>query len=192
MKHLVILAHFNPSSLNVSIKDAYVNGLRSKGHEVTVRDLYAMKFNPVLSLEDISSNQAANLPEDIKREQEYIKQADVITIISPIWWTGFPAILKGYFDRVLLYGFAYKYDEQGLVKLLKGKKAVIINTTGQPKEVYEPEMYNALRQTSDNGVFDFCGIEVLHHIFYPSAMSSSEDVLQGYIKNAEDLAHQIN
>lgn len=192
MKHLIVYAHFNSSSLNASIKDAYVKGLKSKGHEVIVRDLYEMKFNPVLSQEDIASNYAGKLPEDIQREQEYIREADVITVISPIWWTGFPAVLKGYFDRVLLYGFAYKYDEQGLVKLLKGKKAVIINTTGQPKEVYEPDMYNALRQTSDNGVFDFCGIEVLQHIFYPSAMSSPDDVLQGYINNAEALAQQMN
>lgn len=51
--------------------------------------------------------------------------------------TGLPAILKGYVDRVFSYGFAYAYGEAGIDKLLKGKKGLIINTHGTPKEIYD-------------------------------------------------------
>lgn len=191
MKHLIIYAHFNETSLNASIQKAYVEKLQSKGHEVVIRDLYAMKFDPTLSLQDMTANHAGALPADILLEQEYVRQADVITVIAPIWWTGFPAILKGYFDRVLLYGFAYSYNESGIVQPLKNKKAVIINTTGQPKEVYEPHMFNAIKLTSDMGVFGFCGIETIEHAFYSSAMSASKEVAEGYINDAVSIVDRL-
>ncbi|WP_262497627.1 NAD(P)H-dependent oxidoreductase [Pedobacter africanus] len=56
-----------------------------------------------------------------------------MSFIYPIWWTGMPAIMKGYIDRVMSYGFAYRYD-QGVQKgLLGGKEVTIINTHGKVK-----------------------------------------------------------
>ncbi|MEJ1715164.1 NAD(P)H-dependent oxidoreductase, partial [Escherichia coli] len=80
-------------------------GLQKKGHEVEVRDLYEMQFQPTLG----RSEMIGGIGEDVVVEQEYLKWADVITFIYPIWWTGLPAIMKGYIDRVFSYGFAYKY-----------------------------------------------------------------------------------
>lgn len=186
MKALVILASHNKKSFNTAIKEKVMEILNKNGYEVVLRDLYEMNYNPVLSSKDFEFLHSGNLPEDIKKEQEYVSWAEKIIVINPIWWTGMPAILKGYFDRTFLYGFAYKFDQTGLVKLLKGKDALIFNTTGQPKEAYENGMYNALNLTTNTGIYDFVGISVFKHIYFPSITSVSEEIRKEYLQEVEN------
>ncbi|NRD77096.1 NAD(P)H-dependent oxidoreductase [Bacillus sp. BRMEA1] len=187
MKHLIIYAHPHKESLNRSILETTVNTLKKNGHEVVVRDLYALNFQPVLKAEDTSAMRAGETPIDIKTEQEYITQADVITFIYPIWWAGLPAILKGYVDRVLSYGFAYAYGEAGIMRMLSGKKGLIINTHGSPKEHYdESGMTGSLKITSDIGIFEFVGIEPVDHLFFGSVGSLNEEAYKGMLKEVEE------
>ncbi|MEN1990085.1 NAD(P)H-dependent oxidoreductase [Paenibacillus hubeiensis] len=178
MKHLIVYAHPHTDSFNKAILNTTVDVLESKGHEVVVRDLYALNFQPVLKAEDTLAMRAGQTPEDIAAEQKYITDADVITMIYPIWWTGLPAIIKGYIDRVFAFGFAYGANETGIVKLLTGKKGFIINTHGTPKEIYDQiGMTDALNMTSDTGIYDFVGIEPVGHI------------LLGGVGNVDEAAH---
>jgi NAD(P)H dehydrogenase (quinone) len=183
MNHLIVYAHPHPESLNHGILDTTVTTLKKNGHEVIVRDLYELDFQPVLRPEDMAAMKAGQTPKDIKTEQECINDADVITLIYPIWWTGLPAILKGYVDRVFSYGYAYAVGEEGIIKLLKGKKGLIINTHGTPNEEYdEIGMTAGLKVTSDIGIFDFSGIETVEHLLFGSI---------GYV-NEEDYKSMIN
>lgn len=170
MRHLIIYAHPNQESLNGIFKDALQQHLLQEGNEVIVRDLYALDFNPVLSLQDMEGQRKGQVSDDVRLEQEFISWADHVTFIHPIWWTGMPAIIKGYIDRVFSYGFAYRYD-QGVQKgLLEGKKAVIINTHGKSHDEYrEIGMDKALRLTSDKGIYSYCGFEINHHFFFEKA-----------------------
>lgn len=118
MKHLIIYAH--PNQENAQYKQCIEKMLEQRGLEVIVRDLYSIGFDPVLSLDDMTGQRKGIVNDLIKKEQEYISWADLVTFIYPIWWTGMPAIMKGYIDRVFSYGFAYSYD-QGIQKgLLTG------------------------------------------------------------------------
>lgn len=122
MRHLIIYAHPNENSLNHSVLKTVVENLEAQYHEIVIRDLYTNGFDPVLSLTDMQGQRMGKVSDDVKLEQDYISWAEQITFIYPIWWTGLPAIMKGYIDRVFSYGFAYCYD-QGIQKgLLKGKK----------------------------------------------------------------------
>ena len=170
MKHLIIYAHRDQQSLNGYLKQVVVEHLTNNGHEVRVRDLYQLDFNPVLSSQDIAGQRIGKVDEDVKTEQHYITWADCITFIHPIWWTGLPAILKGYIDRVFSYGFAYRY-EQGVQKgLLAGKQAIIINTHGKSQAEYsDMGMDKALSLTSDKGIYTYCGLEVKQHFFFDRA-----------------------
>ena len=123
MNHLILFAHFNENSFGSAIKDTILNELKAKGHNVEVRDLYKLNFNPVLTYNDMSGLRGGNIPPDILEEQKLIRWADTINIVHPIWWTGLPAILKGYFDKVFTYGFAYQYTDKGVDGLLAGKKS---------------------------------------------------------------------
>ncbi|MED1203530.1 NAD(P)H-dependent oxidoreductase [Heyndrickxia acidicola] len=166
MKTLVIYTHPNPASFNAAIKETVVNELTSKGQEVKVRDLYEMNFNPILSGEDFVQFSQNQIPEDIKPEQDAITWADQLVFIYPTWWTNMPALLKGYIDRVFTNGFAFRYSENGAEGLLNGKKAIIFQTTGQPKESLEAYNLISPLQISMQGSLSFTGIETIAHSFF--------------------------
>lgn len=187
MRHLIIYAHPNENSLNHHLLNTVIETLQYHNEEIIVRDLYDIGFNPVLSLNDIQGQRMGKLSDDVKTEQDHISWAEQITFIYPIWWTGLPAMMKGYIDRVFSYGFAYRYD-QGIQKgLLKGKKTVIINTHGKSHEEYEKTgMDKALTLTSDNGIFIYSGLEIIRHFFFDKADKASPENLEiwkGQIKN---------
>ncbi|WP_336785005.1 NAD(P)H-dependent oxidoreductase [Paenibacillus sp. MMO-177] len=177
MKHLIVYAHPHEGSFNHAILGTAVKALKEGGHEVIVRDLNKLGFNPVLSPADTAALREGNPPADIKTEQAYLEVADFITFIYPIWWTGLPAIIKGYVDRTFSYGFAYQYNsEGGIDKLFAGKKGIIINTYGTPGEIYESiGMNNSLKQTSGSGIFEFTGIEVVEQFLFGGVTSVATD-----------------
>lgn len=170
MKHLIVYAHPNGASLNGQIKNTVESTLLQKGHQVVVRNLNELGFNPVLSSGDILCQLTGTTSHDIAVEQQFISWADCITFIYPIWWTGMPAIMKGYIDRVFTYGFAYRYDKGVQKGLLTGKSTIIINTHGKSKQEYEQNgMHTALLMTSDKGIFEYCGFDVKQHLFFDGA-----------------------
>jgi NAD(P)H dehydrogenase (quinone) len=178
MKYLIIYAHPNESSLNKHLLKNVIDSLQKEQQEVEIRDLYKIGFNPVLSFADLEGQRMGKVDATVQREQEYISWADHIVFIYPIWWTGMPAIMKGYIDRVFSYGYAYRYD-QGVQKgLLTGKMATIINTQGKSKAEYEHiGMDKALSLTSDKGVFTYCGLEINQHFFFDRADKVSSSVV---------------
>ncbi|AKU15126.1 NAD(P)H-dependent oxidoreductase [Luteipulveratus mongoliensis] len=148
---LWISAHPDPKSLTASLRSAALEHLRGRGHRVVESDLYAMGWNPVLSDADfeqpdtavplVSRQKAATLEgtlsEDIRREQAKVRETDTVVLQFPLWWYGAPAILKGWFDRVLTSGFAFwlrdpatgrvrKYGDGGLV----GRRVLTVVAAG--------------------------------------------------------------
>ncbi|MGG0237160.1 NAD(P)H-dependent oxidoreductase [Bacillus rhizoplanae] len=192
MKHLIIYAHPNPQSFNHAILETFQGQLQEKGHEVRVRDLYAINFNPVLAADDFISFSQGNTPADIKAEQEHITWADVITFIYPVWWAGLPAILKGYVERVFSQGFAFTYSPNGVEKFLTGKKGVLLSTMGNSKENYDASgMFEAMKKTTDAGIFDFTGIETVEHAFYTSVPSVDNEVRTQYLEEVKELVNRL-
>ncbi len=170
MKHVIIYAHPNEGSLNHHFMQTVIESLQAKNHEIVVRDLYELNFNPVLSLEDMKGQRMGKVADGVAQEQAYISQADHLTFIYPIWWTGMPAIMKGYIDRVFSYGFAYSYDQGVQRGLLTGKQLTVINTHGKSQAEYESTgMDKALSLTSDKGIFTYCGLQIDRHFFFGKA-----------------------
>ena len=192
MKQLIVYAHPNPASFAHAILETLEETYKAQGHEVVVRDLYALGFDPVLTGNDFAAMKAGALPEDIQTEQAHITWADCITVVHPVWWGGLPAILKGYFDRLLLPGFAYSYGPEGIVGLLKGKKVIVVANHGNPAEYYEAsQMYASMRRVEDGGIYEFCGLEVLEHIYNPSVPMVDDATRKGYLEavKAKVLKH---
>lgn len=192
MRHLVVYSHPNPKSFNCAIKETFKEALENKGHEVRVRDLYALGFDPVLRHSDFEALAKGSVLADVKTEQDHLNWAEMATFIFPIWWTGLPSMMKGYIDRVFSHGFAYVTENGAIKKLLTGKKALIINTTGSPKEIYEATgMYKSLRQTSDEGIFAFCGIEVAGHKFFSGVPFISDVDRKAMLEEVKEIAARI-
>lgn len=192
MNHLIIYCHPNPKSFNAAILETYSNTLKSKGHEVRVRDLYQMKFNPVMDRADFEAMHKGTFLPDVKEEQEHIRWAEVITFIYPIWWSGMPALGRGYVDRVLSEGFAYQFGPEGLKTCLDDKKAVLINTMGAPESEYEKTgMFKSIHQTTVEGIFEFCGMKVVVHQYFGAVPLVSDADRKAMLDKVKKIAENI-
>ncbi|HUU76224.1 MAG TPA: NAD(P)H-dependent oxidoreductase [Methanoregulaceae archaeon] len=197
MKILYIYAHPEPKSFNGALKDTAMVALSEMKHFVKVSNLYALKFKAVLdqndfrirgdtsafnpAFEQIHGVETGSLAPDIQEEIEKIVWADLLIFQFPVWWSYMPAILKGWIDRVFVQGFvvdigAGKVYENGL---LKGKKAMIVATTGSSLEMYSSGGVhgNLEDQISiiTHNIFEFTGLSVLPgFIVYGAAGMSYE------------------
>lgn len=147
-----IHAHPQGSSFNARLFREGVEAL-SRDHDVEVSDLYAQGFDPLLGARDLGQPQgregnlvelmgeaysAGQVPADVAEEQRKLAAADLVVLQFPLWWYGPPAILKGWFDRVLTNGFAYgPTDPETGIPLrygdgpLAGRRALVIVTAGE-------------------------------------------------------------
>ncbi|MCL2000351.1 MAG: NAD(P)H-dependent oxidoreductase [Planctomycetes bacterium] len=178
MHILAIYAHPSPKSFNRALLDLLVDEAAAKGHECAVRDLYAENFRNVLSEEDFHAFSRGKTPDDIKDMQDAVARADIVTFIHPIWWSGCPAILKGWVERVFSYGFAYSHDSRGIKPLLAGKKAIIINTAGgaESEGTDGNSFKEAFIKLYDQAIYMFVGFDViLHRMFFQISTASDEE-----------------
>lgn len=147
-----IYAHPQKSSFNARLFRDGVEAL-SRDHDVETTDLYRQRFDPVLAAPDLGDPQGRDgnvvelmgevyaggqVPADVVEEQRKLQAADLVVIQFPLWWYGPPAILKGWFDRVLTNGFAYgQVDPDTGLPLrygdgpLAGRRALVIVTAGE-------------------------------------------------------------
>lgn len=188
MNHLVVYCHPCPSSFNKAIADTVEAVSNALGHDTQCRDLYGIGFDPVFRRSDFEMIAKGHPRRDVQQEQEYIRWASMLTLVYPIWWTGMPALLKGYIDRVLCREFAYSINEAGVQGLLSGKNVLIFNTTGTPSDVYaESGMHDAISMTSDTGIFEFCGMKVLHHAFFGAVPTVDDAARTSYLTEVEAI-----
>jgi len=192
MKYLIVYAHPDSKSFNHAILETISEELKKKKKEFKVRDLYKIGFNPLLSTKDLSEIQNGAVPQDIKREQNYISKADTIIFVFPIWWSAMPAMLKGYIDRVFSFGFAYDITADGEVKgLLKGKKVMIVNTTGASQKDYEKMgAFKMMNMSMDMAIFQFSGMKVMGHKYFSSVPYVSQQDRKKMLKELKLLVKE--
>ncbi|AUI66566.1 MULTISPECIES: NAD(P)H-dependent oxidoreductase [Glaesserella] len=189
MTHLIIYAHPNPNSFNHAILEEVIKA--SGDHHVIVRDLYQLNFNPILEWQEFRNTIQHQYAEDIAEEHRYFQQAEVITLIYPLWWMGFPAILKGYLDRVIAYGFAYKDGTEKSIGLLGDKRVQQFVTLGNAVEEYRQKGYlQAFEHTLGYGLFNFCGIEKVDMHYFGEVGLSTTDY-QGILNKIKHITQEI-
>lgn len=180
MKVLIVYAHPEPTSFTAAMRDAALDAIRSRGHEAVVSDLYSEGFNPVAGRHDFTtmadagrfhyqSEQAhaslhGGFAPDIVREQERLADAGLVILLFPLWWGGVPAILKGWFDRVCAYGFAYADGKRYEHGYLRGRRSIFGVTTGGTEARFsEGDSYGEMRHVL-HGVrrcmLEYLGLEV--------------------------------
>jgi NAD(P)H dehydrogenase (quinone) len=139
MRVHVVHAHPVETSFNRSLFHAVIDGLKSAGHEVDALSLYDEGFPAVLSREERLNYHEVpeNLAPAIKPYVDRLRAADALVFVHPVWNYGYPAILKGYFDRIFLPGVSFnlvggKDNQSGtLVPNLKNiRKAAFVTTYG--------------------------------------------------------------
>jgi NAD(P)H dehydrogenase (quinone) len=136
MKVLYLYCHPLPESFHAAIRVKALEGLKAAGHEVDLLDLYAENFDPVLSVD------ARRRYHDPGRNREglevYVRRlqsADALIVQFPVWCFGMPAMLKGFFDRMIMPGVAFDLSnpERAKPMLSKLKRIAGIATYGRPR-----------------------------------------------------------
>jgi NAD(P)H dehydrogenase (quinone) len=131
-------------------------------------------------------------PKDVLIQQKKVSEADVLVFITQVFWMHFPALVKGWMERVLSYGFAYKLNENGWkgdpdgrIPLLKIKKAVIMHPTFFSEKVYrEKEFKASMEKIIDDWSLKYPGIEQVDHIYFHSILSVSPETRKKYLEIA--------
>ena len=116
MNALIVQAHPNPDSFVSHLADRVRSGLDRAGHDHRTIDLYASGFHPVMSEHEWQLHRAPATEKPwVTEHQNHLQWADTIVWVYPTWWSGPPAMLKGWVDRVWTNGVAYIHTETGLV-----------------------------------------------------------------------------
>jgi len=191
MKALIIYANYKEISFTAAIRDTLADSFHNNGHEVVVRDLYEIKFNPVLSKRDLESIEKEIFPEDIMNEQKFIKWADLICFVYPIWWSGMPAILKGYIERVFTMGYAFEFKGDEAFPLLKDKKIAIFNTTGSKNVYKDDNRLAALNTITQDCIFGFCGMVTVEHKYFKAVSKATDSEKAAIFAEIKEIATRL-
>ncbi len=136
MNCLIVLAHPLENCLCRYLADKTIAHLKKKGYDIAIKDLYKEDFNPLLTPSERASYYEKQFDDSlVKNDIEQLKQAESLVLIFPTWWFGFPAILKGWFDRVWAPGHAYNHasDLGAITPCLERLKEVrVITILGSP------------------------------------------------------------
>lgn len=183
MRTLIILGHPDKKSLCSALADSYEKGAREKGGDVMRINLSDLSFNSNLRN---GYRLAQNLEPDLVEAQNQIKWANHIVIIFPVWWGSVPALLKGFLDRVLLPGFAFKYREHSSNwdKLLSGKKARLIVTSDSPSWWLYLHYFHPAVNMMKKSVLEFCGVSPVTVMSFDSIKEASEKRIEGLLYKA--------
>lgn len=142
MHTYILYAHPGQQTFSRAVLNAFTDGLGDAGHTFEINDLYQTGFLSEMSAEqyerEVGLDPQTPVPDDVRNEQANIAKADALGFVYPVWWSDVPAKLKGWFDRVWTYGYAYFYDtaEQRHTRI-HIEKAVVLCSAGHTADHLE-------------------------------------------------------
>ncbi|AMC93517.1 hypothetical protein AOC36_05835 [Erysipelothrix larvae] len=158
MKTLVVYTHPWEESFNHFVLETTVSKLEAKGYSVDVIDLHKDGFNPAFTQDDLRLFGKGEYHDELAANYiKRVKEADEIIFVFPIWWYGMPAMLKGFFDKVMLKGQAYGEVNHKLTGLLNIQKGAVFTTASVTEEILK-YVGDPIGQTTINGIFAMIGI----------------------------------
>ena len=192
MKHAVIVAHPNVKSFNLTMADTYAAAARALGHEVVMRDLYRVPFDPILKAGEIPA-QGFEAGEDVKAERALLRDVNVFCLVYPLWFNAPPAMMKGYIDRVFGMGFGFAPGAWGNTPLLDGRRLISISSSGAPRRwVEETGAWNAIRNLFDDHFAAVCGLAVLDHLHFGDIVGGvTEESVEGCADEVRDAVRRL-
>ncbi len=150
MKAHIVLAHPEAKSFNAHLADISQRELNAAGWQTTLSDLYRMNFDPCEGAHHYEARKDAeafhtqteqrfnaennSIPTDVNSETQHLLESDLLVVHFPLWWFGMPAILKGWMDRVFVYGRMYKSAMRYDAGICAGKKMIACVTTGASED----------------------------------------------------------
>lgn len=140
----------------------------------------------------------AQRPRDVRLQWEKVSRAQGLAFIAPVFWLGFPAILKGWFERVFSYGDAYALTAEGWdgytrgrVPLLKHEKALVISTTLFREEEYKAFLQEPMTRIIDEWGLRYPGVKKVEHVYFYSVSTVDDAARKGFLERARALGREF-
>lgn len=193
MHALIVISHPNTDSLTHALAAEIARGIADTGGEHTVEfaDLAAEGFNPSFNAQDHAYIEGkAELPADVAAEIERIERANAVVLVYPVYWWSFPALLKGWIDRVFTYRWAYGDGgaDEPVGQLERFRFHLIGNGASSIRTYARRGYWGAMRTQIDQGIFDYCGAKVVTS----EVLSTSEPGFpESYLETARKIGRGI-
>jgi NAD(P)H dehydrogenase (quinone) len=193
MNILVILAHPAGDSFNHALADRAVRVLESAGHVVTLHDLCAEGFDPLLPAAEIA--EAGAVEESVRSHCEELAAAEGIVVVHPDWWGQPPAILTGWVDRVMRPGVAYRFREgdsgEGVPEgLLRARTAVVLNTSNTSPERETEAFGDPLESLWKRCIFGLCGVRDVRRRTFSVVVTSTAAERAAWLAEAGEMVRE--
>lgn len=163
MHSLIVVSHPLPESLTAAVARQIGGGLEQGGHSFEIADLSAEGFDPRFTANDVAVHlKQAHVDPAVAAEQARIGRADALVLVYPVYWWSFPALLKGWIDRVFINGWAYEEMPDGqIVRKLGHLPIHLVAIGGADLRTYARHGYfGAMRTQIEHGIFGYCGAPV--------------------------------
>ena len=138
------------------------------------------------------------MPRDVREQQEKVAAADALAFIAPVYFVGYPAILKGWVERVFTLGFAFELsaegwagDVGGRIPLLKHEKALIINTTIFDQKSYDAGISEAMGRLMDDWCLRFPGVQQVQHVYFHAVHNGDMEARRANLAEAYRLGKEF-
>lgn len=177
-KTLILQGNPDKNSLIAAAAQNYLTGALKSGQEAELIHLIDLDFDLILHS---GYKKTRPLEKDLVDLQQKIKAADHLALFYPTWWGTMPALVKGFIDRTLLPGYAFKYTDRLPVKLLKGKSARVVTSMDSPYLWYKITGSPGFKAIK-NSILGFCGFSPIKITALYSTRNATPEKIEKWLK----------
>ena len=179
----VLNGHPAENSLNRTLAETYVEAARQAGHDVRIVHLYDLEFDP--DFEAGNYNAFKPLEPVLENVLETLEWSEHVVLMTPMWWGGLPAKLKGLFDRTLIPGRTFNTRETNWMgfpsPMLKGRTGRVFMTSDTPGWFMRWHYHNALLRQLKDQIFGFVGIRLSKIVHFSGASEPKPGMVDTWI-----------
>lgn len=180
------------------IENADLRGLVLRAAGGPIRRFMARRWLGDKEPREIARALHERAPDDVREQQALVARADGLIFVAPVYWMGFPAILKGWFERVFTYGFAYtltpegwRGDIQGRVPLLSQQKALILTPTFFTEGEYDKGWRAAMDTVISSWGLQMAGVKEASHVYFYAVVEAGDEQRREYLDEAYRLGRNF-
>jgi NAD(P)H dehydrogenase (quinone) len=163
-----------------------------------IRRMMAKRWLRDKSLPEIVKAIGEHKPKDVVEQQTLVAEAEGLIFIAPVFWMGFPAMLKGWLERVFAYGFAYtltpegwKGNLDGRVPLLTQEKGLIISPTFFTEAEYDKGWREAMDTVLCDWGLEMAGVKHANHVYFYAVLAVGDEARHAYLEEAYRLGRDF-
>jgi putative NADPH-quinone reductase len=191
---IVVVSHPDPNSFNHALAVAVSNTWARSGYSTKLIDLHQIGFDPVMSVAEARG--CASTEDNVVKQIELLANCDLLGIVHPNCWGSPPAMMKGWMDRIFAPGAAYDFakgsdDGDAPIALLKGKKALVLNTSNTSLERERAVFGDPLERIWRDCLLGYTGFDVIHREVFRTVATSTYDERREWLGRASHLARSL-